>query len=266
VTETIQTHTDQGTLRITLNRPKVRNAMNAAMVAELTKVFDQIREDRTVRAVVLHGAGGNFCAGGDVKDMGRMLAEPTENGDPAVAMNRSFGHLLQKVDRAPQAVIAVVEGAVLGGGLGLVCVSDLAIAHKDAAFGLPETGLGIPPAQIAPCVVRRLGLTQARRLAMLGARFDASEAHHMGLVHELFDSEEDAADRLRAALSQIRRCAPGANAVTKALILAVGSAPLEGLLDRAAEDFAACLRGEEGQEGTRAFREKRLPSWSLGEP
>jgi len=264
--ETILTRTEHGVLHITLNRPEVRNAMNGTMVAELSAVFDAIADDRSVRAVLIHGAGGTFCAGGDIKDMRKMLAKPEDGSDPARDMNRAFGHLIQKVDRAPQAVIAVLEGAVLGGGLGLACVSDLALAHRDTQFGLPETGLGIPPAQIAPFVVRRVGLTQARRLAVLGARFDSEEASRIGLVHGLFTSEDEAAELVRGALVQIRRCAPGANAVTKQLMLDVDRVPLDDLLDRAAGDFAACLRGEEGTEGTRAFREKRLPRWAVEEP
>ena len=263
--ETLLTRTEQGVLYLTLNRPEVRNAMNATMVAELSAVFEAIAEDRTVRAVLIHGAGETFCAGGDLKDMRSMLAEPEDGRDPAREMNRAFGRLIQRVDRAPQAVIAVLEGAVLGGGLGLACVSDLALAHRDTQFGLPETGLGIPPAQIAPFVVRRIGLTQARRLAVLGARFDSETALRIGLIHETFSSEEEAAERVRAAISQIRRCAPGANAVTKQLMLDVDHVPLEDLLDRAADEFAASLRGDEGREGTRAFREKRLPRWAVEE-
>ena len=152
--------------------------------------------------------------------------------------------------------------AVLGGGFGLCCVSDVAIAVADARFGLPETGLGLPPAQIAPFVVERVGLTEARRLGVCGGRFDGAEAARLGLVHFV---ESDAASleaRLDEVLDQIRRCAPQANAVTKRIMLGVSRADPDDLLDDAARDFAECLRGDEGTEGTMAFIEKRLPNWA----
>ena len=157
-------------LHVTLNRPAARNAMSFAMVGELIDLFTAIADDRTLRAVILRGAAGNFCAGGDIKDMATARsAEPGPDGkDPLAAGNRTFGAMLTQIEAAPQAVVAVLEGAVMGGGFGLCCVSDVAIAHVDAKFRLPETGLGVPPAQIAPFIVRRVGLTQARRLAVTG--------------------------------------------------------------------------------------------------
>src|SRR5690606_32924520 len=137
-----------------------------------------IHDDRTVRAVVLRGAEGHFCAGGDIKDMANARASVGKTeADPFFTLNREFGRLITAVNQAPQTVIVVAEGAVLGGGFGLACVSDVAIAAASAKFGLPETGLGVIPAQIAPFVVTRIGLTQARRLALLGARFDGAEAY-----------------------------------------------------------------------------------------
>lgn len=263
---TLLVRREHGNLHVTLNRPQVRNAMNDAMVAELTSIFRDSAQDRTLRTIILHGAGGTFCAGGDIKDMGTMMAGKPGEDDPARVMNRAFGTLIELADRSPQAVIAVMEGAVMGGGFGLACVSDYALAHVNTKFALPETSLGIPPAQIAAFVVRRIGLTQARRMAVCGARFDANQAQKLGVVHDVFHSEAEAAEMVEGVLRQIHRCAPGANAVTKQLMLDVGVVPLEQLLDRAAEDFATCLRGPEGQEGTRAFREKRAPKWAGGEP
>ncbi|KAF1854718.1 hypothetical protein Lal_00002561 [Lupinus albus] len=177
-------------------------------------------------------------------------------------LNRAFGSLLEEAQAAPQVVIAVLEGAVLGGGFGLACISDIAIAHQGAQFGLPETGLGILPAQIAPFVVKRIGLTQARRLALTAARFDGNEALRLGLVH--FAEADDAAvdARLGATLEQVRRCAPGANARTKALLLATEERELGPLLDDAAQWFADAVTGAEGAEGTMAFVQKRKPTWA----
>ena len=256
-------------LHVTLNRPAARNAMSFAMVGELHDLFVAIADDRSLRAVILRGAEGNFCAGGDVKDMAAARgAEPGPDGkDPLAVGNRSFGAMLTQIEAAPQAVIAVLEGAVMGGGFGLCCVSDVAIAHGDAKFRLPETGLGVPPAQIAPFIVRRVGLTQARRLAVTGGSLDAAQAQALGLVHHLAsgtgsDSLDGLLDRV---LADIGRCAPAAVATTKRLVLAAAAAhgeALEALLDAAAEDFARAARGPESLEGMTAFIQKRRPKWA----
>ncbi len=254
--ETLLLKLDAGALHVTLNRPDSRNAMSLAMVGELRAVIASAKQDRNVRALVLRGAGGHFCAGGDIKDMAGARAR---GGDAYRELNRAFGALLEEAQQASQVLIAVLEGAVLGGGFGLACVSDIAIASTTARFGLPETSLGIIPAQIAPFVVRRIGLTQARRLALTAARFDGAEALRLGLVHF---SAPDAELQLQQVLEQVRQCAPGANAATKALLLASEDEPLDALLDHAAGLFADAVVGSEGVEGTMAFVQKRTPRWA----
>ena len=253
-------------LHVTLNRPEARNAMSFAMVRELSAVFDAVADDRSLRAIVLRGADGNFCAGGDIKDMAAARgAEPGQGGkDPLAAGNRLFGAMLTRVESAPQAVIAVLEGAVLGGGFGLACVADVAIARADASFGLPETGLGFPPAQIAAFLVRRIGLAQARRLAVTGGRFDGRVARELGVVHSVCVDDEGITREVDATLAQIRRCAPGAIAATKHIMAQVGAMDLERVLDYAAAVFATAVRGPEGSEGTMAFLHKRTPACADG--
>lgn len=250
-------------LTITLNRPDARNAMSLAMVNELMAVFEALESNDQVRAIVLRGAGGHFCAGGDIKDMaGARQQAAGGDTDAFFKLNRRFGEMITRANAQPQVLVAVLEGAVLGGGFGLACVSDVAIARDDAQFGLPETGLGVIPAQIAPFVVQRIGLTQARRLALTGARFDGSEACRLGIVHETADGETALEEALQRTLKAIRRCAPEANRQTKRLVLGVGEQPLEALLDQAAADFATAVTGAEGQEGTMAFVQKRKPNWA----
>lgn len=258
-TETLLLERAEGVLHVTLNRPDSRNAMSLAMVGELRAVLAAVRDDLSVRAIVLRGAGGHFCAGGDIKDMAGARAA---GGDAYRALNRAFGSLLEEAQHTPQVLIAVLEGAVLGGGFGLACVSDIAICHQDAKFGLPETTLGILPAQIAPFVVKRIGLTQTRRLALTAARFNGSEAERLGLVHFSEANGEAIDARLHQVLSQVRNCAPQANAATKALLLASQDEALGPLLDRAASQFAAAVTGAEGIEGTMAFVQKRAPKWA----
>lgn len=251
-------------LFVTLDRPQVRNAMNFRMVNELLAVFEAIEARRDIRAVILRGAGGNFCAGGDVRDMAAARAgTPGDDGvDPLEQANRKFGTLIETIDHAPQAVIAVVEGAVMGGGFGLACVADVTLTRADASFRLPETSLGIPPAQIAPFVVRRIGLTHARRLAVTGGRFDGREAVELGIAHEVADDEEGLRRQLGELFEQIGRCAPGAIAATKALMLGVGEQSIPALLDQGAAAFAEAARGPEGVEGMTAFLNKQRPSWA----
>ncbi len=262
-TEHLRVRLEGGVLWVSIDRPKVRNAMSLQTVSELEAVFDAVAERRDVRIVVLRGEGGHFCAGGDIKDMAQARAQapgPTQR-DALAVVNRRFGTLITKVDRAPQAVVVVCEGAVLGGGFGLTCVADVALARRDAKFGLPETGLGIPPAQIAPFLVRRLGLSQARRLAVTGGRFDGERARAIGLVHEVAADDDELQALVAATLQQIQRCAPGAIATTKRLMLDVGVVEHEALLDRAADEFGAAARGAEGIEGMTAFLQKRTPRW-----
>jgi len=260
---TIELHQDSGVLRITLNRPDSRNAMTLAMVEELLDTFAAIAEGAEIRAVVLRGAAGNFCAGGDIKDMSRAgKSAGGSDDDRLFTLNRTFGRMITQVNAAPQVVVTLLEGAVLGGGFGLACVSDIAIADCGSQFGMPETSLGLPPAQIAPFVVARVGLTQARRLILTGARFDGEEARALGVVHFTTTSSEDMESVAEHQLQQIMKCAPEANRVTKELILDVGLIEHETLLDNAAREFAAAVRGEEGQEGMRAFIEKRRASWA----
>ncbi|MGE8484223.1 MAG: enoyl-CoA hydratase/isomerase family protein [Pseudomonas sp.] len=247
-------------LHITLNRPESRNAMSLQMVAELRAVLAAVRDDRQIRALVIGGAGGHFCAGADIKDMANARAQ----GQPAYRdLNRAFGALLQEVQHAPQVVITVLQGAVLGGGFGLACVSDIAMADHQAQFGLPETSLGLLPAQIAPYVVQRIGLTQARRLALTAARFDGTQARRMGLVHFVEHDPQALAERLDEVLAHVLCCAPGANAATKKLLLASAGQPSDDLLDQAAEWFSEAVTGAEGIEGTMAFVQKRKPGWAV---
>ncbi|MGE8362024.1 enoyl-CoA hydratase/isomerase family protein [Pseudomonas sp.] len=262
--DTLLLSLEGGVLHVTLNRPDSRNAMSLAMVGELRATLEAVRHDEDVRAIVLRGADGHFCAGGDIKDMAGIRASGAraKGGDAYRELNRAFGALLEHAQAAPQVLIAVLEGAVLGGGFGLACVSDVAIAAQGARFGLPETTLGILPAQIAPFVVRRVGLTQARRLALTAARFDGSEALRLGLVHYCEADGEALEQRLAEVIGQVRQCAPQANAQTKALLLASEREALGPLLDSAAEQFAAAVTGAEGVEGTMAFVQKRRPTWA----
>ena len=249
-------------LTIWLNRPQAKNALSAAMVDELSSVLDATRDDRSLRTIVLRGKEGFFCAGGDIKGFksGLQGGEPTE--EDVARGNRTFGNLMIKLNEQPQTVIILVEGAAIGGGLGLACVGDVTIVTREAKFRLSETSLGIPPAQIAPFVTERVGLTQARRLMLTGARFKGEEAVQYGIGHILAEDTADMEAKCAEVLKQIAFCAPGANAVTKSIVFETTRRPRPEALDFASRGFASCMLSDEGREGVSAFVEKRKPLWA----
>ena len=262
-TSTLRLRVDRGVLEVLLNRPERKNALSPTMVDELMLVFTSVVAHADLRAVVLRGAAHTFCAGADVKEMQAPRSGDKKEQKRSIARaNRRLGDLLIAVQAAAQPVVAVVEGAILGGGIGLVCVSDIALAAADAKFGLPETGLGLVPAQIAPFVVQRIGLTHARRLMLTGARVAAAEAYRLGLVHEVFGDLAALDAALAQVLGEIRRCAPGANARTKRLLFSTLGRGLPETLDLAAQVFAEASVSDEASEGTLAFVQKRLPKWA----
>ena len=244
--------------------------MSLQMVAELQQVL-QAAEAKAgtpdaVRVVVLRGEGGHFCAGADLKDMAgaRMRSMQRAEGepDPIAEVNAEFGRLCAAYANTPLAVVAVLEGTVMGGGFGLACVADVALASGTASFRLPETSLGLVPAQIAPFLVERLGYSQAKRFAVTGGRLDAAAALALGLVHEVTTIEE-IATALDKTLTDILACAPGALAATKSLMRRARFAPAGGLVQDAAAIFAQSAQGPEGLEGMTAFIQKRKPHWTL---
>lgn len=255
--ETLLVEQKNFALHVTLNRPETRNAMNNKMVAELTDLFVGLQDNRDIRTVILSGVNGAFCSGGDIKEMRGNSITPADSAHNMDAM-------LRAVNQASQVVIARIEGAALGGGFGLACVSDIAIAAEDAKFGLPEVRLGIAPAFISPFVIKRIGLTRARELMLTGRRFSGKLAREYGIVHEACSADQ--LDHfIEIELDEIRHCAPGAIAAIKALIFTVYDTPLEETVAYRAELLDSLRHGEEAQEGLLAFMEKRSPQWGSGD-
>ncbi len=260
--EAVAARVDRAVLHLTLNRPEARNAMSLRMVTELRLALAAAEANGTIRVVVLRGAGGHFCAGGDIKDMAAARMKPAAEGeDPMADVNAQFGHLCAAFGRTPLALVAVLEGTVMGGGFGLACVADVALAGESVAFRLPETSLGVVPAQIAPYLVERIGYSHAKRLAVTGAKIAADEALAIGLVHEVHAGDVlDAA--LARVLGDILQCAPDAVAQTKRLVAKARFTPPVDLVEEAALVFSRALQGPEGVEGTTAFVQKRKPKWA----
>lgn len=262
MSETIELRREGAWLTVWLNRPAARNAMTAQMVEELVQAFADAAADQTVRGITLRGHGGVFCAGGDLKQFKSVLQGGAQR-DAAVHANLRAGEMFMAVASSPKPVLALIEGAAMAGGLGLACAADIVVVTADARFALTETRLGIPPAQIAAHVVRRIGPARARRIMLTGATFGGEQAAQLGIADIVVPDAEELAARELSLRADILQCAPHATAVTKALIGAIDSLDADEIPLRAANDFAACLLGEEGREGLAAFVEKRAPGWAI---
>jgi methylglutaconyl-CoA hydratase len=245
--------------RVILNRPTLRNAFDASLIAELERAFTSLGLIENVRVIVLEGAGPIFCGGADLNWMRDSLElSYEENRDDARAMSRMF----RAIDRVPKPTIARITGAAFGGGAGLAAVCDIAIATRKTIFGFSETRLGILPAVISPFVLAKIGLSHARALALTGEVFDAEHARAIGLVHKVVDDE---AQLNRAVVETIERllvAAPSAIAATKALFGFVDDAAYDDTLEPTAAAIAQQRISPEGQDGIRAFLEKRRPAWT----
>ena len=261
-TENILLEQEAGWLTIWFNRPDNRNALSKELTTELKEVLNAVRDKKNIRGITLRGKGGVFCAGGDLKGFKNNYQSGSQTVEDIAAASRQGGQMFDLINELPQVVLILVEGAAIAGGLGMVCCADAVAVTKDARFAMTETAIGIPPAQIAPFVAQRLGLRIARRLMVTASRFDGEEAYRLGLADYVVD---DAAglDQIEADMKkQVRRCAPGANAVTKAIVLATRHLNREQQLDFAAKGFAECMLSDEGREGVASFIEKRKPIWA----
>ena len=250
--------TDDGSVAtVTLGRPEARNALNAALIGEVTRCFEELAEDESVRVVVLTGEGPSFCAGADV---GYMRDTASFSYEENLEDARRLADMFLAVDDLPKPVVARVRGAAIGGGAGLVAAADLAVAEEEARFAFSEVRLGIAPATIAPFVVRKIGFSRARALFLTGERFGADLAREIGLVHEVVpEGELDAAVERVAA--QLLQGGPAAQAAIKEALRQVeATEPMEalGIMTQLIAELRA---GEEGQEGLGAFLEKREPFW-----
>ena len=248
-------------LTLTLDDARRQNALSVEMIESIDHALEGAPHD--LAALVIQGANGVFSAGADLKSLAEALAKPLACGetDALQTLNAAGGRFFARFAALPFMTIAVVDGAAVGGGMGLAAASDVVIATPRARFALTETSLGIPPAQIAPYLAHRLGEHVARRLAMTGARIEGREAETLGLADFYCGSDAERDAKLEALLQSVEHCASGANAETKRLFRLTRSTTPEAYIDAAAKSFAEALRGPEGREGVAAFLAKRAPTW-----
>lgn len=256
--DTLRIEIDQrGIAVLTLARPEKRNALNARMVTELTQAAADLGADRAVRVVVLTGEGAGFCAGGDLDDMQRQI-----RGDRAGRMAEALrmARMLDALNRLPKPLIGRINGAALGGGVGLVAVCDAAVAVRDARFALSEVRLGLIPATISPYVLGRLGEARGRQVFFSGRAFDAAEAAALGLIARAVTAADlDAA--VAAETAPYLLAAPEAVAAAKRLARDLGPRIDAAVMEDTARRLADTWETASAAEGVAAFLEKRAPVW-----
>jgi methylglutaconyl-CoA hydratase len=244
-----------GVLTITLNRPDVHNAFNEELIAEAIDLFGGIGT-RDARVVVLRGTGPNFCAGADVNWMSRMVHYSREDN---VRDSAQLAKMYALINACPLPVVGRIQGAAIGGGVGLVAACDIAIAARDAKFGLSEVKLGIMPAVISPYVIAKIGETHARALFLTGERFDVERALRIGLVHRVADDLDAAVEE---TVNQLATSGPDAVRECKKLIAHVAARELSEAIPYTIEAIADRRVSAEGQGGMGAFLKKEKPPWA----
>ena len=260
MSELLRVERDGPFARVTLSRPEVRNAFNAALIEELHATFETLGAEPpdSLRGVVLAGDGPTFCAGADIEWMRAAIGLGVEENErDATAMQVMFA----AIDACPVPVIARVQGAALGGGMGLCAVSDIVATTADATFGFTETRLGIIPAVISTFVLPKIGASHARALFATGQRFDAGRAQRIGLVHEVVAEEAALDATVEALLDELRAAGPTAIRAAKSLVRTNQELGPAGARARTPGLIARQRTSPEGQEGLTAFLEKRDPNW-----
>lgn len=248
----------QDVLRVTLNRSEVHNAFDDVLIGEMIGLFGDAKAFEGIRAVVLGGTGANFCAGADLNWMSSMVEwSLEENADDA----RRLSMMFRVIDRCPVPVVGRIQGAAIGGGVGLVAVCDIAIATEDAKFGLSEVKLGILPAVISPYVMAKIGVSHARALFFTGERFGADRAMRIGLVHDVVKDDEALDTAVDRVLRQIRSSGPDAVRACKRLVEAVAASEIDDAISYTVEAIAERRISDEGQAGMRAFLRKEKAPW-----
>jgi methylglutaconyl-CoA hydratase len=257
MSELVQIERQGAVARVWLNRPDVHNALSAAVGEAMIAAFHALAHDDGVRVAVLGGRGTNFCAGADI---GAMKASANASFEENFAEAERLAGMFATLADFPKPVVGRVHGAVLGGGIGLVCACDIVVAGDDAKFGLTEVRLGILPAVISPYVIRRLGDRAARELMLTGERFDAATALRVGLVHHTVPvAELDA--RVDERVAELLKGAPQAQRRVKMLLELWGDSTWEEYRSGVPRTLAEVRSGAEARDGLAAFFEKRKPSW-----
>jgi methylglutaconyl-CoA hydratase len=252
------TYADSPVAIITIDRPEVHNAFNEVVIDELTEAFNAAGEDSNVRVVVLASTGPSFSAGADMHWMSRMV---DYSMDENVVDAKAMATMLRAIRECPRATIARVHGPTFGGGVGLTAACDIAVAVRSAVFALTEVKLGILPAVISPYVQEKIGAGALRRYALTAERFDAAEARRLGLINEVVEDESEIDERIAFFVKLLLKVGPEAVGHCKRVLREIQPVNWEDATEITTKRIAERRISDEGQEGLRAFLEKRKPAW-----
>ena len=257
--EYLKTQTSQGVHTVTLARPEVRNAFNEALIGEIRQAFEAAGADPAVRCIVLAAEGKAFCAGADLNWMRRMADYGREQNLQDAG---ELARMLATIDQCPKPTVARVQGDVYAGGMGLVAACDMAVSMDTAGFCLSEVKLGLIPATISPYVIRAMGARAAQRYFLTAERFDAAQAHRLGLVSEVVASEAALDEQVQGLCQALLQASPNALRACKQLLRDVTGREIDAaLIERTVAGIADIRASAEGKEGVQSFLQKRKPAW-----
>ena len=246
-------------LTIWFNRPEKRNALSDSLLKEIHVTLSSVYKDRSVRGILFRGKGGVFCSGADLEEMKKIASSKNSIRELAIKMSAQAGLVFKQISEAPQITVSAVEGAGIAGAFGIACATDILITMADANYALPETRIGLTPAQVAPYVLKRFGFSQARKLMLLGNKFNGKEAYEMGMADYIASNDKELDSHIINIKKHVKKCAPNAIAITKKII----SENYSINYNRAAKLFSDCIIHKESSEGFSSFFEKRKPSWNV---
>lgn len=255
--ETIRCEVTEHIAHITFCRPEVHNAFNDSVIYEMTDLFTKLKEDKTLRAVVLTGEGKSFCSGADLNWMKRVLNQSFEEN---LKESNALASLFDLIYNFGCPVIGQINGAAIGGGVGFVAVCDIAVAAESAVFSFSEVKIGLVPACIGPYVVKKIGEGKSREFFITGERMKAKKAFEIGLINYYADDDK-LDEEINRLLKMIKSSGPEAVAVAKKLVSSVPTMTADDYKPFTAEMIAKLRISDEGQEGMSAFLEKRKPEW-----
>ena len=247
-------------VNVEFDDPSSRNALSENMINELNNFLDQIKGNNKIRGISFKGSNGMFCSGANLKEINKIF----QASDPKVKahdISTSIGKLLKRIQSLPQVTIMIVEGAVMAGGLGVMCAGDISIVHTKAKFSLTETMIGLTPAQISPYVIKKAGFANAKKLMITAERFSGAEAKEYKLADYLFNSMEELNKIEKKLKKQILHCAPEAIIETKKILDLAFERIDQDFIDYASKNFVDQIVDGEGREGILSFVEKREPNW-----
>lgn len=254
---------DGSWLTVWFNEPEKRNPLTSRRIADLEALCSYLDDNREIRGVTFRGRGGVFSAGGDLKAF-RAIAEGRADEAEITRTSIQAGTLFERIENLRQVTVMIVDGGAVAGGIGLACAGDIVISARAARFALTEVRIGLVPAQIAPFIIRRTGISAARRLMVTAAAFDGGEAATLGIADIVCDTDDEIAAAEKRIREDVLQCAPGAIADTKQLLRDLEGCTGEERRRIAAQCFAGRIFSAEGGEGLAAFLERRKPSWANG--